>query len=98
MIQSRADDALVDLEELGRELDERLDGKRTMAVVGCVLESERDSGSNALRRLTAHAHLHGDGVGGPISDACDVAGEPIRILGHDLNGVMAIGLEDADRP
>jgi hypothetical protein len=42
--------------------------------------------------------LHGDGVGGLESDAADVARQPIRVLGHDLDGVGAVGLEDPHRP
>ena len=98
MIQRRSDDALVDLEQLGRELDQVLDRKPAMALVGRLLQGEGDPGPNALRRLAGHAHLHGDRVGGPKADAADVAREPIGILGHHLDGVMAIGLEDAHRP
>ena len=98
MLQRRSDDGLVDFEELDRELNERLDGKPAMAFVGRLLQGEGDPGPNPLRRLAGHAHLHGDRVGGPKADAFNVAGEPIGILGHHLNGVMAIGLEDAHRP
>ena len=31
-------------------------------------------------------------------NAANVAGQPIWVLGHDLDGVMAIGLEDVDGP
>ena len=98
MIQRRSYDRLVDFEEFGRELDEGLDRKSAMALVGRLLQRERDPGPNALRRLLRHAHLHGDRVSRPKSDAFYVAGKPIGILGHHLNGVMAIGLEDAHRP
>jgi hypothetical protein len=36
--------------QLGRELDERLDGKPAMALVGRLLEGKRNPGPNALRR------------------------------------------------
>ena len=98
MLQRRFDDVLVDLEELGRELDEHLDRKPAMAFVGRLLQGERDPGPNPLRRLAGNAHLHGYRVGGPKADAFNVAREPIRVFSHHLNGVMAIGLEDAHRP
>ena len=45
-----------------------------------------------------HAELHGDRVGCLEPDAADVASEPVRVLGHDLDGVRTVGLEDAHRP
>ena len=68
-----------------------------MALVGRLLQGEGNAGAHPLRRFPRHAELHGDGVGGAKPDAADVAREPIGVLGHDLDGVMAIGLEDADR-
>ena len=44
------------------------------------------------------AELHGDRVGGLKSDAADIARQAIRVLGHDLDGVGTIGLEDPHRP
>ena len=44
------------------------------------------------------AKLHRDGVGGLEADAADIAGQAIRVLGHDLDGVGAVGLVDAHRP
>ena len=42
--------------------------------------------------------LHGNIVGGLEADATDIACQAIRVLGHDLDGVAAIGLEYPDRP
>ena len=44
------------------------------------------------------AELHGHGVGGLEADAADIACQAIRVLGHDLDGVGTIGLEDPYRP
>jgi hypothetical protein len=44
------------------------------------------------------AELHGDGVGSLEADAADVARQPVRILGHDLDGIGTVGLEDAHGP
>ena len=71
--------------------------KAAMAVIRRLLQGERDAGAQPLRGLLGQAELHGDGVGGAEADAADVAGEPIGILGHHLDGVVAIGLEDPDR-
>ena len=44
------------------------------------------------------AKPHRDRVGAFETDASDVPGKPIGVLGHDLHGVRAVGLEDANRP
>ncbi len=44
------------------------------------------------------AELHGDGVGRLEADAADVAGQPVGVFRHDLDGVGAIGLVDAHCP
>ena len=98
MGQGRVDDAGVDFEQRRRQLDQVLRRQAAMALVGRFLQGEGNAGAHPLRRLPRHAELHGDGVGGAKPDAADVAREPVRILGHDLDGVMAIGFEDADRP
>ena len=97
MGQRRFDDAGVDFEQRRRELDQVFSRQAAMALVGRLLQSEGNAGAHPLRRLPRHAELHGDGVGGPKPDAADVAREPVGILGHDLDGVVAVGLEDADR-
>ena len=45
-----------------------------------------------------NAELHGDGIGRLETDAADIARQAIRVLGHDLDGVRAVGLVDAHRP
>jgi len=87
--------SLIDFEQRRRQLDQLLDGETAMTFVCRLLQGVGNSGPHPLRGLPRHAKLHGDGVGGPKADAANVARQPIRILGHDLNGVMAIGLEDA---
>src|ERR1022692_3019303 len=44
------------------------------------------------------AELHGNGVGGFEANAADIPRKAIGILGHDLDGVGTIGLEDPYRP
>ena len=54
--------------------------------------------ANPDRRGLLDAELHRNGVGGLEPDAADVARQPIWVLGHDLDGVGAVGLEDPHRP
>src|ERR1039458_8448685 len=44
------------------------------------------------------AELHRDGVGRLEADAADVARQAIWILGHDLDSVGAVGLENSYGP
>ena len=51
-----------------------------------------------LRLRDLDAELHRDRVGALETNASNITGKPIGILGHDLHGVGAVGLEDANRP
>ena len=42
--------------------------------------------------------LHRDRIGALETDASNISGKPIGVLGHDLRGVRAVSLEDANRP
>src|SRR5215510_558367 len=53
--------------------------------------------TNPDHRRLFDAKLHGDRISGLETNATNIAREPIRILGHDLDGVGAIGLEDPHR-
>src|SRR5208282_3180070 len=44
------------------------------------------------------AEPHRDRIGALETDASDVPGKPMGVLGHDLHGVRAVGLEDTNRP
>src|SRR4249919_3254381 len=54
--------------------------------------------THADHRRLFDAELHGDRVGGFEADAPDIARQPIRVLGHDLDGVGTIGLENPHCP
>ena len=56
-----------------------------------------NSGTHANRRRLFDAELHRNCVGGLETDAADVTRKPVRVLGHDLDGVGAIRLEDPHR-
>ena len=96
-IERRHHERFVDVEQLGGEGDETVDRKPAMAIDRRLLQGEGHTGAQPLRGFASHAHFQGHGVGRPKANASDVAGKPIRILGHHLNGVMAIGFEDAHR-
>jgi hypothetical protein len=67
-----------------------------MALVHRFGQRVGDPGAHADHCRLVDAELHGDRIGGLESDAADVARQAIGVLGHDLNGIGAIGLEDAD--
>jgi hypothetical protein len=54
--------------------------------------------SRRSNRRIFDAESHRDRVGTLETDASDVSGKPIGVLGHDLHGLRAVGLEDANRP
>src|SRR5262249_56202597 len=53
--------------------------------------------TNPDHRRLFDAELLGDRVSGLETNATNIAREPVRVLGHDLDGVRAIGLEDPHR-
>ena len=56
-----------------------------------------DAGTHSDQRRLLDAELGGDLIGGAETDAADVAGQPIRVLRDELNGVGTVGLVDAHR-
>ena len=68
-----------------------------MALVHRLGQRVGNPGAHPDHRRLVDAELHGDCIGGLEADAADVACQAIRVLGHDLDGVGAVGLEDADR-
>ena len=69
-----------------------------MTVVQGLGQSERDAGPRPDHRRLLDAELHGDGVGRAEADPLDIAGEPIRVFGNELDRVGAVGLENPHRP
>ena len=62
-------------------LGERMGNPRANPDHGCFLDAE----------------LHGDRVGGLEPDAANISCKAVRVLGHDLNGIHAVGLVDPHR-
>jgi len=81
-------------EEVDRQPDEFVSRQAAMAVVCGLLQCEGDAGAQTLRGFFGQSEPHGDGVGGAEADAADVTRQAIGILGHHLDGVVAVGLED----
>ena len=92
------DQLLRDLEQLLGQRRQLLGRQAAMALVHGLGQRVGDPGAHPDHRGLLDAELHGDRVGGLEADAADVARQPIRVLGHDLDGVGAVGLEDAHRP
>ena len=97
-IERGADQFLRHLEQLLGQRDQLFRRQAAMALVHGLGQRIGDPGAHPDHRGLLDAELHGDGVGGLEADAADVARQPIRVLGHDLDGVGAIGLEDPHRP
>ena len=68
-----------------------------MTLVRRRLEGKGHPGPQPLGCGLLHAELGGDGIGRSKADPTHVPGQPVRVLGHDLDGLMTIGLEDANR-
>jgi hypothetical protein len=69
--------------QLGRELDERLDGKPAMALVGRLLEAKRNPSPNAPGRvkITPKQNGHGEPPSfAMLNQSCDVLGIPARVM------------------
>ena len=68
-----------------------------MALIHRFGERVGNPGAHADHRRLVDTELHGDRIRRLEADAADVAREAIGVFGHDLHGVGAVGLEDADR-
>ena len=69
-----------------------------MPLVHRLGQSVRYPGAQSDHGGLFDAELHRDRVGALETDAANIPGKPIGVLGHDLHGVGAVGLEDANRP
>ena len=96
-IERRLDQLRGDLEQLDGKRHQFLGGQAAMALVHRLGQRVGNPGAHPDHRRLLDAELHGDGVGGLEADAADVARQPVGVLGHDLDGIGAVGLEDADR-
>jgi hypothetical protein len=68
-----------------------------MALVHRLGQRIGDVGAHADQGGLVDAELHRDGVGGLKPDATDITRQAIGILRHDLHGIAAVGLVNANR-
>src|ERR1700756_6023225 len=68
-----------------------------MAFVHRLSERVGDAGAYPDQSGLLDAELGRDLIGGAEADATDVAGQPIRVLRDELDGLGAVGLVDAYR-
>ena len=85
-----------DLQQLDGERHQFVGRQAAMALVHRFGERIGDAGANADHRRLLDAEPDGDRVGSLEADAADVACQTIGIVGHDLDGIDAIGLVDPD--
>ena len=67
-----------------------------VAFLAEALQEEADGGAGAVRRLRIDAETPAEVVGRLEADAPDVGGQAIRVAAHHVDGLIAIGLVDAD--
>ncbi|CAO4155318.1 hypothetical protein DHODJN_22085 [Methylorubrum extorquens] len=92
-----ADQASLDLQKLLGKVCQVSDRQRAVTLVHGRLEGEGYASPQALRRLLRQPELHGDRVSRLEADAANVLSEAVRVLGHDLDRVVTVGLVDAHR-
>ena len=93
-VQRGQNQLLRNLQQLDRKPCQFLGGQAAVTIVHRFGQRIRDAGANPDHRRLLDAEPAGNCVSGLEADAADVAGEPIGVLGHDLNGIGAVGLVD----
>ena len=97
-LEGRQDQFLRRFEQFFGERDQLIRRQSAMTLVHRLGQRVRYPGAQPDHGGLFDAELHRDRVGALETDASDVPGKPIGVLGHDLHGVRAVGLEDANRP
>ncbi len=91
------DQRVGDSEQLGRQRAQLVVGQSAVAFLPCFVERVADAGAHADLGGLLDPEPAGDLVGHLEANAADVAREAVGVAGHDLDGVAAVGLEDAHR-
>ena len=97
-LEGRQDQVLRRFEQFFGERDQLIRRQSAMTLVHRLCQRVRYAGAQSDHGGLFDAELHRDRVGGLEADAPDIPGKAIGVLGHDLHGVDAVGLEDADGP
>src|SRR6516162_1731457 len=92
------DQVLRHLEQLLGQGHQFIGRQPAMTLVHCLGERIRDPGANPDHGGLLDPELHGDRVRGLKADAANVPSQAVWVIGHDLNGIGAVGLEDAHGP
>ena len=96
-VQSGLNQLLRDFQQFDGERRKLCGGKAAMAVVHRLGQRMGNPRANPDHGRLFDAEFHGDRVRGLEPDAANVAGKAVRVLGHDLNGIHAVGLVDPHR-
>ena len=97
-LEGRQDQLLRRFEQFFGERDQLIRRQPAMTLVHRLGQRVRNPGAQSDHGGLFDAEPHRDRVGALETNASDIPGKPIGVLGHDLHGVRAIGLEDANRP
>jgi hypothetical protein len=96
--EGRQNQVLRRFEQSFGERDQLIGRKPAVTLIHRLGQRVRNPGAQSDHRSLFDAEFHRDRVGALETNASDIPREPIGVLGHDLNGVRAVGLEDANRP
>jgi hypothetical protein len=96
-VERSADQLLRHFEQLLGQRYQLVRRQTAMALVHCFGQGVGNPRTNPDHRRLFDAELHGDRVDGLETNATNIAREPVRVLGHHLDGIGAIGLEDPHR-
>ena len=96
-VERSPDQSLRHLEALLGQRHQLVRRQTAMAFVHRFGQRVGNARTNPDHRRLFDAQLRRNGVGGLEADATNIAREPVRVLGHDLDGVGTIGLENPYR-
>src|SRR4051794_12042290 len=69
-----------------------------MALLAELLKHVAQGGAGPKRRGAVDAETLGELVGGVEADAPDIAGQPVGVVAHQVDGLLAVLLVDAHGP
>ena len=93
--ECRLDQLRWNFEQLSGQGEKLLVWQAAMAIVHRLGERKGNAGTDADQRGLLDAEFRRDLVGSAEADTADIAGEPVRVLRDESDGIGAIGLIDA---
>jgi hypothetical protein len=90
------DNGIGDGEQLGGGIAELFGGQGAVSGLGGFEEDMIEAGGGAEERIERDTEFLGDLIGGFETDAGDIAGEDIGVGAELIDGMLAVGFEDAD--